>query len=200
MPLVKCLWFAVGVHEWSWGHERLFMPEGIITFMPSISFMNPVHTSLMIDHPLYAIILHIHTLKLPKIHEKPPFLLPVLPFLAAQNLPWNRWLDWNVPFKTGMWVVRVHTPGAKQRIFTFHFEVLKTKFSETSFYFYNQIYWAQNDPFWEINAIIYNKQSYLFLKMWPNIDYQPVLNGYLSPAVNQKQTRKSHNDVWILIK
>ena len=28
--------------------------------------------------------------------------------------------------------------------------------------------------------------------MWPNIDYQPVLNGYLSTAVNQSQTRKLH--------
>ena len=38
--------------------------------MPSISFMNPVHTSLMIDHPLYAIILQIHTSNLPKYTKK----------------------------------------------------------------------------------------------------------------------------------
>ena len=50
--------------------RRLFMPEGIKNVHASISFMNPVHTSLMIDHPSYAIILLIHTFNLPKIHEK----------------------------------------------------------------------------------------------------------------------------------
>ena len=42
----------LGVYEWDWAHERLFMPEGSARghkkkpFMHLIPFMNPVHTSV----------------------------------------------------------------------------------------------------------------------------------------------------------
>ena len=87
-----------------------------------------------------------------KKKKNQPFLLPVLLFLAAQNLPKNWWLDWNVPFKTGVCVVRVHMPGR-----------LTMNIYET-FYFYNQIYLAQNDSFWESKVIIIKNSHTYFWK------------------------------------
>ena len=35
------------------------------------------------------------------------------------------------------------------------FRIFKDKFFEILFYFYNQIYWAQNDSLWESKIIIH---------------------------------------------
>ena len=65
----------LGVHEWDWVHERLFMPEGAArghkkrSCTQSHSWTPFIHQCMM-DHPSYAIILQIHTFNLPKIHEK----------------------------------------------------------------------------------------------------------------------------------
>ena len=56
-------------------HERLFMPEGI----------KNVH-QFMMDQPSYAIILQIHTFNLPKMHEKPPFILPLSTFKSSHKI------------------------------------------------------------------------------------------------------------------
>ena len=77
--------FYLGVHEWNWRHERFFMPEGI----NNVHALNPIHEPhpyIMIDHLSYATTWQIHTFNLQKYTKKPPFILPVLTFLAAQNL------------------------------------------------------------------------------------------------------------------
>ena len=125
-----------------------------------------------------------------KYKKKPPFLQSVLTFLAAQNLPtWLKCTIWN----RGVLCACAYTWAHKkylQYILYFQDKIFWKNL------FYNQIYWAQNDPFWESKIILYLKQSYLFLKMWPNTSYQPVLTWFLGPAVNQSQTWKSCNDVW----
>ena len=83
--------------------------------------------------------------------KKPPFLtslLPVFMFLAAQNLPQIRWLDWNVSFKTGVCVLHVHMLGHITMNIYSAFQIFQDKIFWNIILLYNQIYWAQNDPFW----------------------------------------------------
>ena len=46
----------------------------------------PFIHQFMMDHPSYAIILQIHTFNLPKIHEKPPFILPLSTFKSYRKI------------------------------------------------------------------------------------------------------------------
>ena len=75
----------LGIHEWDWVHEWLFMPEGAAqghkkhSCTQSHSWTPFIH-QFMMDHPSYAIILQIHTFNLPKTHEKSPFILPLSTF------------------------------------------------------------------------------------------------------------------------
>ena len=52
-----------------------FMPEGA-----------PFIHQFMMDHPSYAVILQIHAFKLRKIHEKPPFILPLSTFKSSSKI------------------------------------------------------------------------------------------------------------------
>ena len=85
------LGYKLGVHEWDWVHERLFMPEGAArghkkrSCTQSHSWTPFIH-QFMMDHPSYAIILQIHTLNLPKIHEKSPFILPPSTFKSSRKI------------------------------------------------------------------------------------------------------------------
>ena len=131
----------LGVHEWDWVHERLFMPEGAArghkkrSCTQSHSWTPFIH-QFMMDHPSYAIILQIHIFNLPKVLEKTTIYIAtfhIWKFLL------NRRLAWNVPFKTGVCVVRVHTPG---RITTNIYDALRIfniTFSEILSYFSNKI-------------------------------------------------------------
>ena len=83
--------YESGVHEWGWVHERLFMPEGTSrgykqrSCTQSHSWTLFIH-QFMMDHPSYAIILQIHTFNLPKIHENPPFILPLSTFKSSRKI------------------------------------------------------------------------------------------------------------------
>ena len=88
---LSTIFVNLGVHEWDWVHERLFMPEGAArghkkrSCTQSHSWTPFIH-QLMMDHPSYAIILQIHTFNLPKIHEKPPFILPLSTFKSSRKI------------------------------------------------------------------------------------------------------------------
>ena len=72
-------------------YERLFMPEGAArghkkrSCTQSHSWTPFIH-QFMMDHHSYAIILQIHTFNLPKIHKKPPFILPLSTFKSSRKI------------------------------------------------------------------------------------------------------------------
>ena len=64
-------------------------PKGAARGHKNVHALNPIHESRslhMMDHPSYAIILQIHTFNLPKMHEKPPFILPVSTFKSSRKI------------------------------------------------------------------------------------------------------------------
>ena len=154
-------------------------PEVVNNIYTLNSFMNPIHTSLMIDHSSYAMILQIHTLNLPKIHKKGSISTASSPVSCSIRFTVRSvtWLECTI--QTGVCVTCVHMPGAHNKYLWCISNFLMTKISETSFYFYNRITELKMIHFEKVRYHLL-KQLYLFLKMWSNIDYQPVLTGYLA--------------------
>ena len=168
-------------------------PEGI----NNVHALNFIHTSLMIDHPSYTIILQILTLNLPKIHEEATIFTASSPVSCSTKFTvksmtrlectiQNRGVRYACAYALAhnneyLWCI---SNFWKQNFLKHHF-IFTIKYAEHKMVHFKKV-----------RLLFIKKRSCLFLKMWPNIDYQPVLNEYLSPAVNQSQTRKSHNDVW----
>ena len=96
----------------------------------------PFIHQFMMDHPSCAIILQIHTLTLPKIHEKPPFILPLSTFKSSCQIG-----DLLVMYhsKQGCALCVYIRLGAQQQMFMTHFEFFSITFSEILSYFSNKI-------------------------------------------------------------
>ena len=123
-------------------------PKG--TFMPSISFINPIHTSLH-DRPS----LQIHIFNLPKINEKAIISTEIshLPCSTKFTVKSMTLLDCTIQNRGVRCVCVCIRLGASQQIFMAHFKFFNTNFFEILFYFYNQIYRAQNNSFCESKII-----------------------------------------------
>ena len=87
------------------------------------------------------------------------------------------------------------------------FEFFSITFSEISSYFSNKINRLKIINFKKVRLTFNKKQSYLFLKMVPNIDkywllagpWTVLMHGHVR-SFNQSQTQKSRSDVWIHVK
>ena len=77
----------LGVHEWDWVHELVFMPEGI----KNVHALNPIHEPrsyislwwTILHTPLFCRFI---PLIFQKIHKKPPFILPLSTVKSSRKI------------------------------------------------------------------------------------------------------------------
>ena len=139
---------------------------------------------------------------LPKIHEKPPFTLPLSAFKCPRKI--GNLLGMNHS-KHGCALCVYIRLGAKQQIFTTHFEFFSITFSEILSYFSNKINQLKIINLKRV-GLTFIKNNIPISKMVPNIDkywllarpWTKFIHGHVWSLVDQIQTRKSRTDVWTL--